>query len=62
MKKKIVDNIPIEHTTPAIINSTKLLSLTIGKGESLGTIPPREIISTYNISFISLYVTGSAKT
>ena len=44
MKKEIVDNIPIEDTTPVIINSTKLLSLTIGTGESLGTSPPREMI------------------
>jgi len=40
-KKKIADNIPMEDTTPAIINSTKLLSLTIGIGESLGLYPPR---------------------
>jgi len=41
VKKKIVDNIPIEHITPAIIYSTKLPSLTIGTGKSLGTYPPR---------------------
>ena len=55
MKKKIVDNIPTEDTTPVIINSTKLLSLTTGTGESLGTSPPREMISTDN-SYIIIVV------
>ena len=37
MKKMIVNNIPTELTTPAIIDSIKLLSLTDGTGESRGT-------------------------
>jgi len=41
VKKKIVNNIPTEHTTPVIIGSTKLLSLTDGTGESRGMFPPR---------------------
>jgi len=40
MKKKIVDNIPTEDITPAIINSTTVLSLKFGTAESLGTYPP----------------------
>ena len=41
MKKKIVNTIPTEHTTSVVVDSTKLLSLTFGKGESLGFCPPR---------------------
>ena len=41
MKKSIVNNIPTEHTTSVIIDSTKLLSLTVRTGESRGTYPPR---------------------
>ena len=41
-KKKIDDNIPTEDTTPAIINSAKLLVRTTGTGASLGVYPPNE--------------------
>ena len=60
MKKKIIDNIPTEHITPAIINSTTVLSLNVGTEESLGKYPPMyEIISTSNSSAISLYCIGA---
>jgi len=41
-RKNIVDNIPIEDTTPAITYSAKLLVMTTGVGLSVGLIPSKE--------------------
>ena len=54
IRKVIVDNIPIEDTTPAITVSVKLFVVTDGTGVSLGGDGPPEGIHVY-ITHVNMY-------